>query len=214
MEAKVYVLVLSHLEPKDLQGLGRHRTHRTIYLADKTYLNETMKKIIENRDNSDWDWKNDIDKYFLHYHPECRDITQKFKEKKLEEELGKSHGFYLFLKKEWGKLKGKEESKNEEESKYDPFAVCAHLRITIEKRIYDKLAECKKGEFLDKHGTLKKIEYASENGVDVEDLWLLLAPIYNQALHPKDVGKAEHIKRKLNNTMIKEVMENVLSDKA
>ncbi len=205
MEAKVYVLVLSHLEPKDLQALGKHKT---IYLADKTCNKQTMEKIIENRDNSDWDWKNDIDKYFLHYHPECSDITQKFKDKGLEEKLGKSHNFYLFLEEEWNNLK-----KNDE-SKYDPFAVCAHLRITIEKRIYDKLAECKKDEFLDKHGTLKKIEYASENGVDVEDLWLLLAPIYNQALHSKDVDKAEHIKRKLNNTIIKEVMEKALSDKA
>ena len=204
MKAKVYVLVLSHLEPKDLQGLGKHKT---IYLADKTCNEQTMEKIIENRDNPDWGWKYDIDKYFLHYHPKCCNITPIFKNKDLKEELGKSHEFYLFLEKEWGKLK------NNDESGYDPFAVCAHLRITIEKRIYDKLAECKKGEFLDKHGTLKKIEYASENGVDVEDLWLLLAPIYNQALHSKDVGKAEHIKRKLNNPIIKEVMEKVLSDK-
>ena len=197
MKAKVYVLVLSHLEPKDLQGLGK--LNRTTYLADKTHLDSTMEKIIKNRDNSDWGWKKEISKYFLHYDPECHDITQKFKDKGLKEELGENHKFYEFLEGEWNKLKS--------DNSYDPLAVCAYFRIEIEKRIYEKLAECKKEGFLTVHKTLKKIEYASENSVDIGDIWPLLAPIFNQALHADDVRKAQNIKRKLNNTIIKKIMK-------
>ena len=200
MEVKVYILVLSHLEPKDLQELGK--LNRTTYLADKTHLDSTMEKIIKNRDNSDWGWKKEISKYFLHYDPECHDITQKFKDKGLKEELGENHKFYEFLEGEWNKLKS--------DNSYDPLAVCAYFRIEIEKRIYEKLAECKKEGFLTVHKTLKKIEYASENSVDIGDIWPLLAPIFNQALHADDVRKAQNIKRKLNNTIIKEVMKKAM----
>ena len=120
----------------------------------------------------------------------------------LKEKLGENHKFYEFLEGEWNELKS--------DNSYDPLAVCAYFRIEIEKRIYEKLAECKKEGFLTVHKTLKKIEYASENSVDIGDIWPLLAPIFNQALHADDVRKAQNIKRKLNNTIIKKVMKKAM----
>ena len=71
--------------------------------------------------------------------------------------------------------------------------------------------------FLYKHGTLDKLEYAEEQGVDVPEIYYLLGNIYNDPMHVdnksnKLITQTLH-SRMENNTirgMIKNVKDNVV----
>lgn len=174
----LYLIILTHLDPKFFKGYALKKQN-VVYLGDDTHkVTTTMKTIIGNR--TDESWKCELERYFLHYHPDNHDISQIFNEKfGLKTVHGKSHGFYNFLEGEWDKLKsGKVE--------FDPFAICAFLRVSIEKKIYEDITEsdCKSG-FLEKHGTKNKIKYAETHDINVPEIFLLLGSIYNDAMHQK-----------------------------
>ena len=67
---------------------------------------------------------------------------------------------------------------------YDPLAVCVALREIIEGRIYSRFTEpVHRNEFIEIHGTQKKLNYADEQGIDVPEIYYLLGNIYNDPMH-------------------------------
>lgn len=67
---------------------------------------------------------------------------------------------------------------------YDPLAVCVALREIIESSIYNKLnTEEEKSDFLNIHGTDKKLVFAEWHNVEVPELYYLLGNIYNDPMH-------------------------------
>lgn len=69
-------------------------------------------------------------------------------------------------------------------NQYDPLAVCVALREIIESNIYNELnTDQKRSDFLNTHGTAKKLEYAEEHSVEVPELYYLLGNIYNDPMH-------------------------------
>jgi hypothetical protein len=101
---------------------------------------------------------------------------------------------------------------------YDTLAVCVALREIIESRVYAQLqTEEQRNEFLYKHGTLDKLEYAEEQGVDVPEIYYLLGNIYNDPMHVDNKSNKlitqTLYSRMENNTirgMIKNVKDNVV----
>jgi hypothetical protein len=205
-ERQIYILLMTHLDPLYFKGYALKR-QRTVYLGDATHkITETMRKLISRRDDACW--ADQLSKYFLHYHPDDFDISNIFNDTyKLPKKHGRSHEFYSFLKGEWDKcLAG--------EGEYDPFAVCVHVRVQIEKCAYSKIHEEKDREkFLqDCNGTAKKLIFADSVGVSVPEACLLLGVVYNDALHQK--GQIDHsatIALKLRNLGLQSMMRQAVS---
>lgn len=66
---------------------------------------------------------------------------------------------------------------------YNPIMIIAGLRIKIEELIYSKINNEDKEEFINKHSVINKLNYATDKGVDVEEIFYLLQPLYNDGLH-------------------------------
>lgn len=201
---KVFICLLTHLDPAFFKGYALRRQN-TIYLQNGTQkVSNTMKKVVGDRQNPAW--KEDLEKYFLHYHPDNRDLSGVFNTTFcLPKAHGRNHSFYAFLGEEWGKcLRGTGD--------YDPFAVCAHVRIEIERIAYSKLnGEENREGFIDTHGTANKLSFCEAAGVQVPESCYLLGVIYNDALHQKGaIDQSSSIALKLRNIALIGVIKNAL----
>ncbi|KQZ31064.1 hypothetical protein ASD50_16185 [Mesorhizobium sp. Root552] len=203
---EIYICLLTHLDPIYFKGYALKR-QQTVYLGDtKQKISETMRKVILNRDDTLWD--KDLSRYFLHYHPDNHDISNIFNiNYGLPKKHGKSHGFYEFLKEEWDKCVSNNGS-------YDPFAVCAHVRVQIERCTYDKIQnQADQIKFLtDCNGTANKLDFAESVGVPVPEACLLLGVVYNDALHQKGaIDKSSTIALKLRNLGLQSMMRQAIN---
>ncbi|RRY05332.1 hypothetical protein [Brucella anthropi] len=203
---KIYICLLTHLDPMYFKGYALKR-QQTVYLGDTSQkISETMRKVITLRENPDWDAA--LSRHFLHYHPDDHDISEIFNSTYgLPKKHGRSHSFYQFLKEEWDKCIQGGES-------YDPFAVCAYVRVQIEKCAYSKIEnEVERTEFLTgRNGTANKLEYAETVGVPVPEACLLLGVVYNDALHRKDgVEQSSTIALKLRNLGLQSMMKQAIN---
>lgn len=196
----IYIVILTHLDPVFFRGYALKK-QRVIYLqSNSSCVSETMRKIIGQRD--DCVWKEDLDKYFLHFHPGDRNISSVFNESfGLRKVLGTKKGFYDFLEVEWKKAVAGD-------SKYDPFAVCVFLRINIEKCAFEKISneDCQR-RFLETSGTANKLLYAESIGISVPEVCFILGILYNDALHRKDgVTNDSSVIIKLQNISLRKMM--------
>ncbi|MGO8501745.1 AAA family ATPase [Rhizobium leguminosarum] len=203
---QIYICLLTHLDPLYFKGYALRR-QQTIYLGDTSQkISETMRKVITLRENPDWGA--DLSRHFLHYHPDDHDISEIFNDTYgLPKKHGRSHSFYEFLEEEWEKcIEGRES--------YDPFAVCAYIRVQIEKCAYSKLqTESEREAFLSGcNGTATKLEYAESVGVPVPEACLLLGVVYNDALHRKDgIEQSSTIALKLRNLGLQSMMKQAIN---
>jgi hypothetical protein len=182
------------------------RRQNIVYLsASQQAVTETMKKVISNRE--DPCWKHELSKYFLHYHPDNCDIKEAFNSNfGLPKRHGESFGFYEFLKGEWCKCISFS-------SPYDPFAVCAYVRIMIEKCAYTKLkTTAHQDEFIQEcNGTGKKLEFVELLGIAVPEACFLLGVVYNDALHRRDaIDQSSIIAIKLRNLGLQSIMKKAI----
>lgn len=203
---KIYICLLTHLDPAHFKGYALKR-QQTIYLGDDSQkISNTMAKIIGQRD--DPVWSAELSRYFLHYHPDECDISEIFNsEYSLPKRHGKSRGFYKFLQGEWDKLLMKSGS-------YDPFAVCAYVRIMIEQCAFSKIRhQIDKNKFLAEcNGTARKLEFAEGIGIQVPEVCLLLGVVYNDALHQKGtIKQSSTIALKLRNLGLQGMMRQAIS---
>lgn len=201
----IYVILLTHLDPAVFRGFALKKIN-TIYLGIPTpAITNTMKVIINKRDETDW--KEELAKYFLHYHPTDTDIIAVFNGTYgLPKAHGKSHSFYAFLTEHWNKLvQGRDD--------FDPFAVCAHIRIQIEKKAYALLTSDEQRQFfLETHGTRDKLDVAISYGHTCPEIWTLLGLLYNDALHQKGaLEQTSTIALKLRNLGLQRMMKKALA---
>tara|TARA_R110000868_G_scaffold198474_4_gene444890 strand:+ start:32831 stop:34576 length:1746 start_codon:yes stop_codon:yes gene_type:complete len=201
---KVFICLLTHLDPAFFKGYAL-RKQKTIYLQNGSQkVSNTMKKVVGDRE--DPAWKEDLEKYFLHYHPDEKNLSELFNDTfGLPKAHGRNHSFYDFLREEWGKC-------SSEAEEYDPFAVCAHVRIEIERIAYCKLSgEEERDEFINTHGTANKLRFCEAAGVQVPESCYLLGVIYNDALHQRGaIDQSSSIALKLKNIALLGVIKNAL----
>lgn len=203
---QIYICLLTHLDPMYFKGYALKR-QQTVYLGDTTQkITQTMKKLILCREDACW--AEDLSRYFLHYHPDDRDISTIFNTTYgLPKKHGKSHGFYRFLKEEWDKCLASS-------GNYDPFAVCAYVRVQIEKCTYNKIQNPPEREkfLLECNGTTKKLEFAESLGIAVPQACFLLGVVYNDALHRKGViDQSSSIALKLKNLGLQSIMKKSIN---
>ncbi len=203
---QIYICLLTHLDPVYFKGYALKR-QQTVYLGDTTQkISETMRKVIAHRDDACW--AADLSRHFLHYHPDDCDISETFNSTYgLPKKHGKSHGFYEFLKEEWDKCVAGGGS-------YDPFAVCAYVRVQIERCAYSKIQTQPEREkfLLECNGTANKLEYAESIGILVPEACLLLGVVYNDALHRKGaIDQSSTIALKLRNLGLQSMMKQAIN---
>lgn len=202
----IYICILTHLDPSYFKGYALKR-QKTIYLGDATqHITNTMKVLIANRDDACW--SADLSKYFFHYHPNNHDISNTFNSQYgLPKIYGRSHGFYAFLEQEWTKCISNTGG-------YDPFAVCAHVRVQIEKCAYSKLTtQIDKDKFLlSCNGTSNKLEFVETLGINVPEVCFLLGVVYNDAMHQKgSIDKSSNIALRLRNLGLQNMMKQAIN---
>ncbi|MDK1388691.1 hypothetical protein QN224_25105 [Sinorhizobium sp. 8-89] len=203
---QIYICLLTHLDPLYFKGYALKR-QQTVYLGDTSQkISETMRKVITHRE--DPNWAEDLSRHFLHYHPDDHDISEIFNATYgLPKKHGKSHSFYEFLREEWDKCVAGGGS-------YDPFAVCAYVRVQIEQCAYSKIqTEPERLKFLTGcNGTATKLEYVESIGIPVPEACLLLGVVYNDALHRKGaIDQSSTIALKLRNLGLQSMMKQAIN---
>lgn len=175
----IFPVILSHLNPDYYNQHYSFKDLKVYYLCPlpQPHASDNMIKLLRQRkalanagENSD-----DISKYMLHYHNDySQDISGKIGT--CPAEWGNIDTFKKYCNKQMDNYLDNEE--------YDPLAVCVALREIIESRVYSCFTEpVHRNEFIEIHGTQKKLNYADEQGIDVPEIYYLLGNIYNDPMH-------------------------------
>jgi hypothetical protein len=98
-----------------------------------------------------------------------------------------------------------------QELAYCPFSVCIALRKKIEEKIYLQLdIDDLKNQFIEKHGTPNKLDFAEINGIIIPEIYYLLGVVYNEVAHLKNyVQNNSPLINKLENMTIKSMIKKV-----
>ena len=178
---ELFVMLLTHLNPRLFHHFcfGEHKIKVHYLDKKKPSKSKNSIKLIEYRER-DSDVKKILEKWYFHYHPDLdkKNWETQFDKYNLKKDWGRPSIFKEYID---GQLSRYLNKKN-----YDSVAVCFSLRLRIENKIYDLIPDKKdKKNYLKKHGTTNKLNYADDHGVDVTDCDYLLGIIYNDALHWK-----------------------------
>lgn len=200
-----FPILMTHLDPYYFNHFcfNKHRI-KVVYLKDMPYSsNPNISKLLRNRE--DTSIKENLDKYFLHFHPDSIDISTEFSILGLPSSWGKSLRFHEVIDSENTKyLSG--------QSDYDPLAVCVRIRVRIEELLYSMLTNKEDTEIFinEQHGTKKKLNFCETIGLNIPESYYLLGIIYNDNLHLKtnaDIAKPLAIK--LENITIKKLISEL-----
>lgn len=196
---RIYPLIFTHLNPIYFKNYAF--SDQKVYFLNKRppMVGEHFKKLIIKREDASI--KAGLQRHHLHFDPDPIDLRPAFIALDLKETWGKSEMFHAHLNSEWKKYKNDQED-------YDPFAICCFVRVQIEKQIYAMIGDpAHQVEFLNKHGTKNKLNYAKSIGVEVPEVCYLLGVIYNDGLHYKhNVDYATPIVSKLENLVIRKML--------
>ena len=118
---------------------------------------------------------------------------------------GKSGKFEMFLKEEFNKYRNSQS--------YDPLAICAITRRSVEALAYRQIqnqAEAK--DFFKEHGTSPKLNWAAQRGANIPETHYLLRIIFDDGLH-WNIGRDNTIPivAKLGNPIIKKLIIELVS---
>lgn len=200
-----FPILMTHLDPFYFNHFcfNRHKI-KVVYLKDMPYnSNPNIAKLIRNREDSTI--QTNVDTYFFHFHPANIDISNDFSNLGLPPNWGISTRFHQVIKDEVTKYLNNQ-------TDYDPLAICFGVRVRIEELLYSLITEQdKKDKFInDEHGTKKKLEYCESLGLNVPESYYLLGIIYNDRLHFKgNVDIARPVAIKLENMTIKKMIRDI-----
>jgi hypothetical protein len=175
----IYPMILTHLNPIFFEHFYFDKHKLKVHFLDKkdNSITPSLKKLIRERDKQDSTLKNDISKYHFHYNPNGINKADEFETLAIRRMWGDSNSYYEFVHDEARKY-------IEGEADYDPLAVCCSVRIKTEELVYNKILDLEQqAEFLNKHRTIDKLDYASSIAVDVPDTCFLLVPLHSKAMH-------------------------------
>lgn len=200
---KFYPLILTHLNPYYFHSYAFSEKNRKVYFLNTSSIttNSNMRKLIEKRE--DITIKKEIAKYFLHYHNQAINIREEFRALSLKETWGDVSVFNDFI--------SNEVTKYIQDEPYCPFSVSIGLRKKIEENIFVQLNMADlKIEFISKHGTPEKLDFADDKGITIPEIYYLLGVIYNEVAHLKNyVQNNSPLINKLENLTIKSMIKKV-----
>lgn len=183
----IYPIIMSHINPSYFRTFA-FRDMKVYYLKQVGNITDSQNilKLLRQRErleNQDEQENADmISKYMLHFHIDySKDLTEIIQMR--DPHWGNIPTFKSFCKTQLDCYLRSE--------RYDAIAVCVALREMIEKYVYNNLREDYKSTFLEKHGTEKKLEYASQVGFIYPETFSLLGLIYNDPLHPTNKNQID-----------------------
>lgn len=205
----IYTMILTHLNPAFFRSYV-FSNQNTIFLWNGTAYDsiDAMKKLISARsqDGCDEGLKEDISKYLVHYHIDKYDFSENLKAiPGIRSSWGKSGKFQEFLKGEFGKYS--------DDQSYDPLAVCAITRRSIEELAFRQISEQPdSSEFFTTHKTGSKLDWAVQRGAVVPESHYLLRVIFDDGLHWNlNRDNTIPIVAKLANPIIKKMIVEVVN---
>jgi hypothetical protein len=192
---ELYPIILTHLDPiiftKNCFAFRKKNSTKVHYLhnVSNPQLSVNIAKIINNRD--DETIRDTLGKYFFHFYPSEADLSTEFSDNGLSEALSKSSSLKQYSNIELEKyLKGNDS---------DLLAVSLAIRVMIEEKLFTILSDETERDIFLHHrtkGTLDKIEYCEELGIESPETYKILAILFNDALHHADIestkSKMEH----------------------
>ncbi len=176
----IYPIILTHLNPAFFKNYV-FSNQNVIYLDKyQSYDScDAMKALISARNDKSVaeSIRNKISKYLVHYYAAEFDFfTDLGTIKGTRPSWGKHGRFQTFTEEEFNKYRNKQA--------YDPLAICAITRRTIEMLAYRQIEHLQDANcFFDVHKTGPKLDWASKRGADVPETHYLLRVIFDDGLH-------------------------------
>lgn len=199
-----FPILMTHLDPMYFNHFcfNRHKLKVCYLKPVPQTANPNILKLIRNREDSSIEASTDV--HFFHFHPNNVNLSAEFTALGLPPTWGDSSRFHQMISGEIQKFLNDQED-------YDPLAICFGVRVRIEELLYSKILDPNhRREFIDKHGTKKKMEYCEEIGVDVPEIYYLLGIIYNDRLHWRNgIDIVKPIALKLENITIKKMIKDI-----
>lgn len=204
MGRNFFPILMTHLDPLYFNHFcfNRHKI-KVVYLKDVPYhSNPNLVKLIKKR--KDTTIQANVDKYYFHYEPTPINISTEFTALGLPATWGDSIKFHQFIEGEVTKYLN-------DQTDYDPLAICFGVRVRIEKLIHQQITDpAKQAAFLAEHGTKKKLEYCETIGHSVPEIYYLLGIIYNDRLHWREgIDNVRPVAIKLENLTIKNLIREI-----
>ncbi|MDR2090737.1 MAG: hypothetical protein LBP62_03690 [Clostridiales bacterium] len=203
---QLFLIILTHLSPDSFKSY-MFPTRTIVYLNQQKHGDTYgINKLLRDRGKCDKKIKDLIDKYYLHYYPDNplaveKNQLDKYLKTLLKIDIVNRDDFYNMAKTELRKYL------DDTKYNYNVAFVCCGLRIELEEKIYMSLKSEDQKEYLDKHKTKEKFDFARKKNIDVPDAYYLLGIIYNEALHLDDqCEKLIPIGDKLANKVIKNII--------
>lgn len=205
----IYPIILTHLNPAFFKNYV-FSNQNVIYL-DKNHSYDScdaMKKLISARNDVSVakSIRKDISKYLVHYYADEFDFFTDLETiKGTRPSWGRHEKFQVFIEEEFNKYKNKQS--------YDPLAICAITRRTIEMLAYKQIEHLQDAKcFFDVHKTSPKLVWASQRGANVPETHYLLRVIFDDGLH-WNLGRDNTISivAKLGNPIIKKLIVDLVS---
>ncbi|WP_240998444.1 hypothetical protein [Pseudomonas viridiflava] len=172
---QIFPLIMTHLSPSVFRNFT-FSDQKVCYLSKSTPTNRSVEKLIIKRfENS---IKDQLSKYFLHFHCNDEDLTNEFQTLGMPVGLASSSQFADHCANQLDRyLQGQS---------FDPLAVCCSVRRRVEALAYEQLNPDHCEEFLLIHKTASKLDFAKSNGAIIPEVFFLLGVIYNEAMHLRD----------------------------
>lgn len=205
----IYPIILTHLNPAFFKNYV-FSNQNVIYLNKNQAFDsiDAMKKLIAARqDKGVGDTtKDNISKHLVHYHVDTFDFSADLAAiSGTRSSWGKSGKFQEFLKEEFEKYQSSQA--------YDPLAICAITRRSVEALAYRQVQHLTEArDFFEVHITSPKLDWAAKRGANIPEAHYLLRVIFDDGLH-WNLGRDNTIPivAKLGNPIIKKLIVELVS---
>ena len=205
----LYPIILTHLNPAFFKNYV-FSNQNVIYLDKNNSFDscDAMKRLISARNDNGVgeELKNNISKYLVHYHADQFEFSADLEGLNgVRSSWGKHGKFQTFIEEELNKYKNNQA--------YDPLAICAITRRTIESLAYSQIAHLANAkDFFTVKKTSPKLDWARQRGAFVPETHYLLRVIFDDGLH-WNLGRDNTIPivAKLGNPIIKHLIVDLIS---
>ena len=151
-----------------------------------------------------------MQKYLLHFYPTNWTIPTQILSQLPSDFWTDSQSFVRFLYSEIS-------NKYLNNQDYNAFAVILGLRIKIEEKTVALIPENVRDEYYTKHGSKEKLAFADMHSNQIPEIFYLLQPLYNEALHMRSGQSVERENKnriesaylKLSSHIVKEMIKTV-----
>lgn len=205
----IYPIILTHLNPSFFKNYV-FSNQNVIYLEKNQKFDsiDAMKKLIAARsdENIKEDIRKNISKYLVHYHVGDFNFSTDLAEiTGTRSSWGKNGKFEMFLKEEFNKYQNSQP--------YDPLAICAITRRSIEALAYKQVQHLTEAsDFFDVHKTSPRLDWAAQRGATIPETHYLLRIIFDDGLHWNiERDNTIPIVAKLGNPIIKKLIIELVS---